>query len=87
MHRTLKKARALAVSPAGDPVQVVDKLLTVSIVEKNILASSPARHHMKESAFKLDSNWAGHGPILAGEVRLMYVTRPPLALGPKAKSM
>ena len=60
-----------------DPAQVVDKRLAVSIVEKNILASIPACHHMVGSAFKLDSKRAGHGPILAGEVGLMHVTRPP----------
>ena len=39
----------------GNPAQIVDKPLTVSIVEKNILTSIPARHHMIETALKLDS--------------------------------
>jgi len=50
----------------GNPAHVVDKSLTVSIVEKNILASVPSRRHMVKGAFKLDSKLAGLGPILAG---------------------
>ena len=60
----------------GSPAQFVDKPLTVSIVEKNILPGFTARRRMVESAFKLDSKRAGHGPILAVEVSLRHVTRP-----------
>ena len=60
----------------SNPAQVVDKLLTGSIVENNILARVPARHHMVKSAFKLDSKWAGDGPSLAGEVGLITLHDP-----------
>jgi hypothetical protein len=60
----------------GNPAHVVDKPLTVTIVEENILASIPSRSHMVTGAFKLDSKLAGLGPTLAwgGGPHARYLT-------------
>ena len=49
----------------GNPAQIIDKRKAVSIVEKNILVSIPARHQMVESALKLDSKWTGQVMIIS----------------------
>src|SRR6056297_1776962 len=59
-----------------NPAQVVDKALTISIAEENILTRVPTRHHMVKSTFKLYSKWTGHKPILAGQLVPMHDTRP-----------